>query len=122
MGAKIVIEVIAYEFVIGLVTLSDVATPAAPVMKAVGVEVRVGRLAFGVPACTGAASGTRKSIPDSASNASIVPELNLLKYIVDVFIIFEGGRLKSVYKESGRIVYKSDDSRGKGGLLGPKYP
>ena len=48
----------------------------------------VGRLGFCV-ACAGTASGTRNSIPDSASSASIVPELNLLKYIEDVFIFSE---------------------------------
>jgi hypothetical protein len=81
----------------------------------------VGRLASCV-ACTGAASGTRNSIPDSASNASIVPELNLLKYIEDVFIIFERGVSQLVYKEGGRIVYKSDHSTVKGGHLASKYP
>ena len=95
-GAMIVTLVIAYAFDAGLVSLKLTAV-APPARMAFGVVVRVGRLAFCV-ACTGTASGTKNSIPDSASKASIVPELNLLKYIDDVFIIFRAGRSESVYK------------------------
>jgi hypothetical protein len=46
--------------------------------------------------------GTRNSIPDSASSASIVPVLNLLIYIEDVFIpIFVARPPGIVYKEGG---------------------
>ena len=75
---------------------------ATPLFRTVSLKVMTGRLAF--VAFAGTTAGTRNSIPDSASKASIVPELNLLKYIEDVFIIFMAGRSKSVYKQSGRIV------------------
>jgi len=116
VGAMIVTLVIAYAFDAGLVSLKLTAV-APPASMAFGVVVRVGRLAFCV-ACTGTASGTRNSIPDCASKASIVPELNLLKYIDDVFIIFRAGRSESVYKEGGRIVYNSGSSRAKRGHFG----
>jgi hypothetical protein len=80
VGAKIVIDVIAYELDIGFDICSVLPVVAEPVMYTVTPGVRVGMLAF-CEACTGTARGTRNSIPDSASRASIVPELNLLKYI-----------------------------------------
>ena len=93
----------------GLVIFNVVPTKPTVVMYEVGVAVNVGRLAF-CAACAGTARGTKNSIPDSASNASIVPELNFVKYIEDVFIIFERGRWESVYKEGGRIIYNLGDS------------
>jgi len=82
-GAVTVIESISYALVVGLATV--MVNPGwAPPTTRLWLRLSVGRLAF-VVACAGAANGTRNRIPDSASNASIVPELNLLRYIDDVF-------------------------------------
>ncbi|MGA2663709.1 MAG: hypothetical protein ABSF83_02020 [Nitrososphaerales archaeon] len=96
LGATRVRLVIAYAFEVGFVSVK-LTVVGPPAISAFGVAERVGRLALPA-ACAGTASGTRNSIPDSASIASIVPELNLLKYIEDVFIIFRGGRMETLYK------------------------
>jgi hypothetical protein len=87
LGAINVTDVIAYPLVDGLVTAS-LRSVGVSCRTRVGVVFMVGRLAFPA-ACAGTANGTKNSIPESASNASIVPELNLLKYIEDVFIFSE---------------------------------
>jgi len=92
LGTVMVKEVMAYWLVAGLVMVryssheplgvTGFHPKGCPTCRTSGFEF---------VACTGAAMGTSTSIPDSASNASIVPELNLLRYIEDVFkYIFVG--------------------------------
>ena len=78
VGAVSTRAVIAYWLDDGLLIVRVSLTLFAPGIGA-ALRLRVG--ADALDACTGAASGTRNSIPDSASSASIVPELNLLIYI-----------------------------------------
>jgi hypothetical protein len=84
--------------------------------KTLGETEIVGLL---VPDATvGAASGTRKSIPETASSAMRSPELNFLKYtFVGVFNIFRRCGLKSIFKHRGRIVH----FRGKFGRVGADF-
>ena len=78
--------------------MSVVPTVAVAVMYAFVPAVRVGSDAFCV-ACAGVTIGTNTNIPDSASRASMVPELTLLRYIEDVFkYVFGVGRSDCVYK------------------------
>jgi len=103
LGAVIVNALIAYALELGL-DMVIVIGVAAPPLRTVSLKVIVGRLAF--VACADVAMGTNTNIPDSASNASIVPELNLLIYIEDVFkYVFNSGRFECVYKQNGRFVY-----------------
>ena len=64
--AMIVMLFNAYALDEGLVVVN--VTAVAALNSVFGAAERVGRLAFPA-ACTGTASGTRNSIPDSASNA-----------------------------------------------------
>ena len=62
------------------------AVPEPPTI-ALGVKVITGRSEFAAE--TGLAMGTRKSIPEIARIAKIIPELNFIGYaFVGVFILF----------------------------------
>ena len=86
---------------------TEIVRPVVAVPKnTLGLIVMVGA---DVPdANVGVASGTRTSIPESASNAMNSPELNFVKYtFVGVFNIFSHAHLDSIYKLHGRIVHIS---------------
>jgi hypothetical protein len=53
-------------------------------------------------ACAGTAMGTKNSMPERASNARIVPELNFVTYaFVCVFNIFDLRGLARVFRDDG---------------------
>src|SRR2546422_2182763 len=88
VGAFTASAVIANALAAGLVTPNSTVWAATPPSRGLPlVTVIVGRLPFA--ACTGDANGIKKRNPDSKSNARIVPELNLVRYVfVDVYILF----------------------------------
>ena len=86
-GEIIVTDVTGYALLDGFVTVTVIVAGDPPKTSG-GLGENPGELAF-CTAKTGAASGTRTSIPENASNASIVPELNFVKYAFEgVFILF----------------------------------
>jgi hypothetical protein len=89
----------------GFFTVTEKAVAVAAI-TALGVAVNVGRVAF-CAAMTGAARGIRNTAPESTSNASIVPELNFVRYaFVGVFIIIFGHpSRRTVFKACGRFIY-----------------
>jgi hypothetical protein len=85
-GAVTVKPVMAYALLDGLAT--DIVSPVVAVPRSTfGDTENVG--GEELEANTGAATGIRNSIPDTASSASISPELNFLRYaFVGVFILY----------------------------------
>ncbi len=78
---------IAYKLDAGFDTENDTAVPGGPAFTRLGAPTTVGRPVF--IASTGAAIGMRNNMLERARIASIVPELNFVRYaFVGVFILF----------------------------------
>ena len=83
----IVNPVIVYWLLVGLPTERVKVADRPPRAGLFPVAVTVGRLAFA--AKIGVATGMRKSRPEKAKSARIVPELNFVTYALEgVFILY----------------------------------
>lgn len=99
--------VMVYWLPLGLATVMVTVGVAPPVTGLLDVTVTEGREAFEANAF-GAKAGIRTSMPESASNARIVPELNFVTYALDcVFNIFGRRGRRGVFRDDGRFVYFS---------------